>query len=182
MRTRPRCAAANAVAAPSACAAARNYAGSQFWTPDQVGRIYGVDALIANGMNGQGKTIGLLELAPSRPADTSRFLSCFGLHNKVTVKKIDGGGTPDPIGTLEADIDIQEAAVTAPGARRSFRTKHPTRPPPKPISRMTGARSGSGPNSVFGSTGPASGRRRRGRSVARRSCWPLRRAFPLRRP
>ena len=41
---------------------------------------------------------------------------------------------------------------------------------------------GSGPNSASGSTGPASGRRRRGRSVAMRSCWPLRRAFPLRRP
>ena len=103
-------------AAPKACRNARNYAGSQFWTPDQVGGIYGVNDLFSHGMTGQGKTIGLLELAPSRPADTNHFLSCFGLHNTVTVRKIDGGATPDPFGTLEADIDIQEAAVTAPGA------------------------------------------------------------------
>jgi hypothetical protein len=114
-RAAPR-AATNAVVAPRACTAARNYAGNQFWTPDQVGHIYGIDDLIANGMNGQGKTIGLLELAPSRPADINHFLSCFGLHNKVTVKKIDGGGSTDSFGTLEANIDIQEAAVTAPGA------------------------------------------------------------------
>ena len=45
--------------------------------------------------------------------------------------------------------------------------------------RPVGERS---PNSVAGSTGPASGRRSRGRSVARRSCWPLRSGLPLRRP
>ena len=106
----------NAVAAPRACGAARNRAGSQFWTPDQVGGIYGVDDLFSHGMTGQGKTIGLLELAPSRPADTQHFLACFGLHNKVTAKLLDGGGTISTFGTLEAEIDIQEAAVAAPGA------------------------------------------------------------------
>jgi hypothetical protein len=106
----------NAVAAPKACGAARNYAGSQFWTPDQVGQIYGVGDLISHGMSGAGKTIGLLELAPSRPADNQHFLSCFGLENKVAVREVDGGGSIDPFGTLEANIDIQEAAVTAPGA------------------------------------------------------------------
>ncbi|MDQ1479800.1 MAG: hypothetical protein QOI44_661, partial [Actinomycetota bacterium] len=106
----------NAVAAPRACSAARSHAGTQFWTPDQVGRIYGVDGLVANGMSGQGRTIGLVELAPSRPADNQRFLSCFGLHNRVSVLEIDGGGSFDPYGTLEANIDIQEAAISAPGA------------------------------------------------------------------
>src|SRR4029079_13211458 len=95
---------------------ARNHAGTQYWTTDQVGRIYGVDGLVANGMSGQGRTIGLLELAPSRPADNQRFLSCFGLHNRVSALEIDGGGSFDPYGTLEANIDIQEAAVSAPGA------------------------------------------------------------------
>jgi hypothetical protein len=114
-RSLPR-AATNAVPAPKSCPAARNYAGSQFWTPEQVGDIYGVDDLIAQGMAGQGRTIGLLELAPSRPADNQHFLSCFGLHNTVSVRKIDGGGSFDPLGTLEANIDIQEAAITAPGA------------------------------------------------------------------
>jgi hypothetical protein len=102
--------------APSACAGARNYAGSQYWTPDQVSRIYGVGDLLLHGLSGRGKTIGLLELAPSRPADTNGFLSCFGLHNAVTVHKVDGGAWPDQFGTLEAEIDIQEAATHAPGA------------------------------------------------------------------
>jgi hypothetical protein len=106
----------NAVAAPRACQAARDHAGAQYWTPDQVGRIYGVDGLVANGMSGQGRTIGLLELAPSRPTDNQRFLSCFGLHNQLDVRKIDGGGSIDSFGTLEANIDIQEAAISAPGA------------------------------------------------------------------
>jgi hypothetical protein len=106
----------NAVAAPRACPAARGYAGSRFWTPDQVGSIYGVNDLFSHGMTGQGRTIGLLELAPSRPADTQHFLSCFGLHNRVTIKKIDGGGSIDSFGSLEAEIDIQSAAVAAPGA------------------------------------------------------------------
>ena len=104
------------VNAPKACANARNYAGSQFWTPNQVGNLYGVNDLFSHGMTGQGKTIGLLELAPSRAADTNHFLACFGLHNQVAVRKIDGGATPSEFGTLEADIDIQEAAVQAPGA------------------------------------------------------------------
>ena len=106
----------NAVPAPKACTAARNYAGSQYWTPDQVGKIYGVDNLISHAMSGAGKTIGLLELAPSRPGDNQHFLSCFGLHNKVAVREIDGGGSIDAFGTLEANIDIQEAAITSPGA------------------------------------------------------------------
>ena len=100
----------NAVAAPRACPAARSYAGSRFWTPDQVGSIYGVNELFSRGMTGQGRTIGILEFAPSRPADTQHFLSCFALHNQVTVKKVDGGGTIDSFGSLEAEIDIQSAA------------------------------------------------------------------------
>ena len=35
----------------------------------------------------------------------------------MKVKHIDGGATADPFGTLEAKIDIQEAATQAPGAR-----------------------------------------------------------------
>ena len=72
--------------------------------------------LFAAGFTGKGKTIALLELGQSRPADTSQYLSCFGLHNDVKIVHIDGGALPDSTGTLEAEIDTQEIATQAPGA------------------------------------------------------------------
>jgi len=112
-----RVAAANA-AAPhaSTCAAATRLAGTSYWTPRQVGNLYHVNDLLAAGLTGKGKTIALLELGQSRPADTGVYLSCFGLHNTVQVERIDGGAGPDATGTLEAEIDAQEAATQAPNA------------------------------------------------------------------
>ena len=99
-----------------ACTSARDFASTDFWTPDQVENIYGVHDLLAQDMGGQAKTIGILELAPSRPSDTNHYLSCMKLHTQVVVRKIDGGASPDQLGTLEAEIDIQEAATEPPGA------------------------------------------------------------------
>ena len=87
-----------------------------YWTPDQVGNFYHFNDLFAAGLTGKGKTIALLELGQSRPSDTAAYLRCFGLHNTVKVVPIDGGALPDTTGTLEAEIDIQEAATQAPGA------------------------------------------------------------------
>ena len=103
-------------ASPSACTKARNFADASFWTPDQVGRFYHVNDLFAAGLTGKGKTIALLELGKSRASDTQNYFSCFGLHNSVKVKHIDGGASSGIDGTLEAEIDIQEAATQAPGA------------------------------------------------------------------
>ncbi|HTD50497.1 MAG TPA: protease pro-enzyme activation domain-containing protein, partial [Acidimicrobiia bacterium] len=100
----------------STCAAARQLAGTSYWTPRQVGNLYHVNDLVAAGLTGKGKTIALLELAQSRPADTNVYLSCFGLHNTVQVERVDGGAGSDPTGTLEAEIDAQEAATQAPDA------------------------------------------------------------------
>jgi len=100
----------------STCAAAANFAGTTYWTPRQVGSLYHVNDLLASGFTGKGKTIALLELGQSHPADTDAYLSCFGLHNTVDVERIDGGAAPDPTGTLEAEIDAQEAATQAPDA------------------------------------------------------------------
>ena len=54
------------------CAQATNFAGNAYWTPRQVGSLYHVNDLFAAGLTGKGKTIALLELGQSRPADTSR--------------------------------------------------------------------------------------------------------------
>ncbi|MGO9876891.1 MAG: protease pro-enzyme activation domain-containing protein [Acidimicrobiia bacterium] len=103
-------------AAVTACPQATSFADESYWTPDQVGRSYHVNDLWADGLTGNGKTIAVFELAQSRAADTNQYFSCFGLHNAVTVKKVDGGASVGLGGSLEAEIDIQEAATQAPGA------------------------------------------------------------------
>jgi len=102
--------------APAACAEARTFAGSTFWTADQVGRLYHVGDLISAGLTGKGKTIALLELGRSRASDTSAYLSCFRLRNRVKVKHIDGGAAAGQLASLEANIDIQSAATQSPDA------------------------------------------------------------------
>ncbi len=103
------------------CSGAKNTANSGgYFTPDEVGALYGVGDLINHGQTGAGQRIAVFELAPHTSSDTSTYFSCFGLHTSVTTVKIDGGGTPDSNGsngTLEANIDIEEAATQAPGAR-----------------------------------------------------------------
>jgi subtilase family serine protease len=98
------------------CASAKTAAGTGYWTPDQVGALYGVGGLLTNGQSGTGKKIALVELAPHSATNTSAYLTCFGLHNTVTTIGVDGGGTIDANGTLEANIDIEEAATQAPNA------------------------------------------------------------------
>jgi kumamolisin len=95
------------------CAGATNEANHGFWTPDQVGSLYGVGSLLGAGQNGTGQKIAVFELSPHTSADTSAYLSCFGLTNTVTTTKVDGGGSTSGIGTLEANIDIEEAATQA---------------------------------------------------------------------
>ena len=116
------------VAAATGCVNARSFAGDKFWTPAQISSLYGIDNLFAAGLTGKGKSIALVEFAPSVANDTNSFLSCFALHNKVAVVPVNGGSPTDPEGTVEAEVDIQEAATQAP-ARRSSRTRRPTREP-----------------------------------------------------
>jgi len=103
-------------AATTGCTTAKVFAGNKFWTPSQIGHFYGVNNLFAAGLSGKGKTVALVEFAPSVATDTNSFLSCFGLHNRVSVEQINGGAPTDPNGTVETEIDIQQAAAQAPGA------------------------------------------------------------------
>jgi hypothetical protein len=104
-------------AAPAACAKARAFGGSVYWTADQVGRLYHVNDLFSAGLTGRGKTVALLELGRSRASDISAYRSCFRLRNVVKVRHINGGAAADPLASLEANIDIQEAATQAPDAK-----------------------------------------------------------------
>ena len=115
--------------APFACPTASAYAGASFWTADQVGRFYHVNDLFSAGLTGKGKTIALLELGRSRAADTNHYLSCFGLHNTVKVKHIDGGAG----GQCRTERSKPRSTSRKPRrrhrARRSCRTKRRTRRP-----------------------------------------------------
>jgi kumamolisin len=88
------------------------------WTTQQVGTRYQVGTLLNAGLNGGGKTIAVYELAPHNQSDTSTYLACFGLHNAVTTRAVDGGA-PDTNsgGVVEANLDVEGAAAIAPGAK-----------------------------------------------------------------
>ena len=88
-----------------------------YWTPDQVGGFYHVNDLFAAGLTGKGKTIALLELGQSRPADTNALpLVLRAAQHREGREHRRRRVSPTSTGTLEAEIDIQEAATQAPGA------------------------------------------------------------------
>jgi subtilase family serine protease len=87
------------------------------WSTRQTGARYEVPALHKVGLTGKGTTIAIYSLAPHTSADVKRFLNCFGLKNPITRVEVDGGADDFGGGTLEANLDIQAAAVTAPGAK-----------------------------------------------------------------
>jgi subtilase family serine protease len=87
------------------------------WSTRQTGLRYDVDRLQRAGLRGVGKTVALYELAPHTESDVATYLQCFGLHNPVTTVAVDGGSPEtNPGAILEANLDIEAAAVTAPGA------------------------------------------------------------------
>ncbi len=87
------------------------------WTVAQSAARYQMSALHDAGLQGSGRTVALFELAPHKAADVSAYLDCFSLHNPVSARKVLGGGTSDASGTLEANLDIEDAASTAPGSK-----------------------------------------------------------------
>jgi Pro-kumamolisin, activation domain len=85
-------------------------------TLDADGAEYGMNALLSDGQRGQGKTIGVYELAPYSPSDVSAYENCFGLTNPVSRVSVDGGASNVTNGTIEADLDVEQAATQSPDA------------------------------------------------------------------
>jgi subtilase family serine protease len=98
------------------CSAAKTEANGMYYTLDQLGAAYGLDSLLAQGLNGHGETIGVYEVAPHSATDVTTYENCFGLTNAVSTVTVDGGSTPSAGGTEEADADIEQEATQAPGA------------------------------------------------------------------
>lgn len=99
------------------CSAAQSEASTgPYYTLDALGAAYGVGSLLAAGQSGSGETIGLYELAPHSASNVSTYELCFGLTNQVSTVSVDGGAAPSTNGTVEADLDVEQAATQAPGA------------------------------------------------------------------
>lgn len=108
-----------AVTTPTTCPSAGSQSTS---TPNSLGgytaiqqaQVYGLATAWASGHNGAGQTIAAYELSAYDPADLAIFFSCYGLNPSVTARSVDGG----PIGAYdnEPTLDVEEAAVLAPGA------------------------------------------------------------------
>ncbi len=98
------------------CGAANTAAGSSFYTLDQLGSVYGVGSLLADGLNGNGQTVALYELGQHSTSGVSSYKTCFGLSNPVSTVAVDGGASAGAGATEEADADIEQVMTQAPGA------------------------------------------------------------------
>jgi len=80
--------------------------------------IYNVDALAAAGINGSGRTIGLIARTNVNVGDTTYFRATFGLPANDPTVILNG---PDPgivsDDEFESDLDLQWAGAIAPAAR-----------------------------------------------------------------
>jgi hypothetical protein len=101
----------------SACTTASQLASTDDgYTANVVGAHYGISTLVGDGADGSGQKIGVFELASSSATDIGTYESCFNLHNSISVVPVDGGGGSDADDTVEADLDIEQAATQAPDA------------------------------------------------------------------
>ncbi len=105
---------------------AYNVGGSHYLAPADVWTLYGVDALLAAGTNGAGRSIAVAGDSNVKLDDTRYFRSYFGLPANDPQVVVTG---PDPGiagNEAEADIDLQWAGALAPGARVTLVTAKDT--------------------------------------------------------
>jgi subtilase family serine protease len=96
------------------------------YNPFSIRSAYGVDKLIANGGDGTGQTIVILDAfgSPTIDADLAAFDAAFGLPAPASFQQIKMPGTPafdpangDMVGwTVEIALDVEWAHAMAPNA------------------------------------------------------------------
>jgi len=84
--------------------------------------LYDVDPLIAKGINGRGRTIGIVTLASFTPSDVFFYWNSLGLKvnpNRISIVNVDGGSGPisDAAGSDETTLDVAQSGGIAPGAK-----------------------------------------------------------------
>jgi len=90
------------------------------YDPYQMRHAYGADSLIANGYDGTGKTIVILDAFddPYLQADFNTFNAMFGLPNQTITRVYPDGVPPyDPGWSQEMQLDVDWSHAIAPGAK-----------------------------------------------------------------
>ena len=82
--------------------------------PNQILSAYGIAALQASGLQGQGIRVAILGEAPTPVSDVNAYRNCFGFQG--TALKIHGGSNIAPI--LESSLDAMTIAMVAPKLSR----------------------------------------------------------------
>ena len=103
------------------CQVGLSIPGSQCYDPYQMRHAYGVDSLIANGNDGTGKTIVIIDAFddPSLQSGFDTFNNYYGLPDPTIAQYYPGGqaNTPPDLGwSEEMQLDVDWSHAIAPGA------------------------------------------------------------------
>ena len=103
------------------CQVGLSIPGSQCYDPYQMRTAYGVDSLIANGWDGTGKTIVIIDAFddPSLQSGFDTFNNYYGLPDPTIAQYYPGGqaNTPPDLGwSEEMQLDVDWSHAIAPGA------------------------------------------------------------------
>ncbi len=107
------------LAGPTACTYASNAATARHvYLPSQIAHAYGLDTAYANGFNGAGHSVAVVEFADYYRSDMTTYLNCFGLSNTIVDVVMNGGAGASTAadGGAEVTLDLQQIASLAPGA------------------------------------------------------------------
>ncbi len=85
-------------------------------------QYYDVLPLLAKGVTGSGRTLGIVTLASFTKSDAFAYWDALGLkvsRDRITVLNIDGGpGAPsDAAGSIETTLDVEQSGGIAPAAK-----------------------------------------------------------------
>ncbi len=87
------------------------------YTPDEIRAAYDMKPLLANGDDGSGQTIALLELDGYNSADVNTYLNHYGLGSPNYSNVLVDGATNNPgPGAIEVELDMEQVSAIAPGA------------------------------------------------------------------
>jgi subtilase family serine protease len=82
---------------------------------------YNVNPLYAAGLDGRGRTVGVVTLANFLPADALAYWNMIGLRvdpDRITQVHVDGGGLLSTAAdSIETALDVEQAGGVAPGAK-----------------------------------------------------------------
>jgi kumamolisin len=84
-------------------------------------QLYDVNPLLKAGIDGKGRTIGIVTLASFTQSDAFTYWNSLGLKTnpkRITVVNVDGGSGPisDNAGSSETTVDVQQSGGIAPAA------------------------------------------------------------------